>query len=213
MTGTTQRTAFGPLTIEYDDRVLRPRDWTRAQSAWAAELLTTLPPGGVLELCSGAGHIGLLAVAGTDRRLLQVDADAVACGFARANADRARNAGDGWSVEVRHGWLEEALEPQERFVLVIADPPWVTSVDTARHPQDPITAIDGGPDGLVVVRSSLAVTGRHLAHDGAALLQVGDAAQARRVDEHLRRTPGLALRTVEIRTVEGGALMHLVRRV
>ena len=50
------------LEISYDQRVLEPRPWTAAQSRWASSLFRVLPPGPVLELCAGAGHIGLLAV-------------------------------------------------------------------------------------------------------------------------------------------------------
>ena len=82
----TEHLAFGTLTIAYDDRVLRPREWTAAQSDWAADLMTAAPGGTVLELCAGAGHIGLLAVASSGRRLLCVDANPVACDYARANA-------------------------------------------------------------------------------------------------------------------------------
>ncbi|MBI2244007.1 MAG: methyltransferase, partial [Nocardioides sp.] len=56
---------FGPLRITFDGRVLRPRPWTAAQSEWAAEILADAPAGPVLELCAGAGQIGLLAVAGS----------------------------------------------------------------------------------------------------------------------------------------------------
>ena len=52
---------FGGLQITFDSRLLSPRPWTQAQSRWAASLLPNLPPGDVLELCSGAGQIGLLA--------------------------------------------------------------------------------------------------------------------------------------------------------
>ena len=104
-------TAFGELDIAYDDRVLEPREWTAAQSGWAAELMTVAPGGPVLELCAGAGHIGLLAVAASGRRLLCVDANPVACDYARANADAAGLAD---LVEVREGRLEEALAPEER---------------------------------------------------------------------------------------------------
>ena len=59
----TVRTAeYGPLSIAYDHRVLEPRPWTAAQSRWVSALLESAPPGPVLEICSGAGHIGLLAV-------------------------------------------------------------------------------------------------------------------------------------------------------
>lgn len=205
--GTTRVITFGHLEIEYDERVLEPRPWTARQSAWAAELLAGLPAGDVLELCAGAGHIGLLAVARTGRRLVQVDADETACGFARLNAARA-----GVPVEVRHGWLEEALSSEERFVLVIADPPWVPSADTTHHPADPLTAIDGGTDGLDVVRSSLAVIGRHLAPGGAALLQVGNSGQAEGVAAYVEQTPSLGLRAVDHRTYQDGAVVHLTRR-
>ena len=207
MTETTQRMTFGHLTIDFDHRVLEPRPWTEAQSAWAAELLGELAPGVVLEICAGAGHIGLLAVAGTSRHLVQVDANETACDFARSNAARA-----GCAVEVRHGRMEEALRPDERFALVIADPPWVPSDQTSRHPDDPLSAIDGGDDGLDVVRTCLAVIGRHLAQAGAAVLQVGDVAQAEAVTEYVDAHPDLDLRTVTHRTADGGALVHLARR-
>ena len=46
---TTPRTIrLGRLDFAYDDRVLRPRAWTAAQSQWAAELLVDAPAGPVL---------------------------------------------------------------------------------------------------------------------------------------------------------------------
>ena len=77
---------LGGLDIAYDGRVLRPRAWTAAQSEWAADLLAVAPDGPVLELCTGAGHIGLLAIHGSARRLVAVDADPIACDYAGANA-------------------------------------------------------------------------------------------------------------------------------
>jgi methylase of polypeptide subunit release factors len=212
VTDRTHVTSFGHLQVEFDDRVLRPRDWTRQQSAWAAELLEQLPDGDVLELCAGVGHIGLLTIAGTSRHLVQVDADGTASWFAQVNASRAGAATAAWSVEVRHGWLEEALKPDERFALVIADPPWVRSDDTSRHPEDPLSAIDGGSDGLDGARSCLEVTGRHLLPGGAAVLQVGDRAQAEAVAAYVDRRPALGLQVVEHRVAEAGALVHLSRR-
>ena len=66
---------FGSLTIGYDEQVLEPRPWVLLQSQWARELLEDAPPGPVLELCTGAGHIGLVAVVGNDRTLVAVDAN------------------------------------------------------------------------------------------------------------------------------------------
>ena len=207
----TQWTTFGHLEIEYDADVLQPRSWTEHQSQWAAELLGGLPAGDVLELCAGVGHIGLLAVSGTSRHLVQVDAGERACELARANAVRNRGVEPAWSVEVRHGDLEEALGPDERFALVIADPPWVRSDRITDHPDDPHTAIDGGDDGLDLVRACLDVIGRHLAADGAAVLQVGDREQTESVAEYVDERPHLGLKVVARRVLDDGALVHLAR--
>ena len=203
----TEHLAFGPLTIAFDERVLRPREWTAAQSAWAAELMTTAPDGPGLELCSGAGHIGLLAVLLSARPLVCVDASSVACDSARANAAAAGIAD---RVEVREGRLEEAVRDDERFPVVIADPPWVPAAETAQFPEDPVTAIDGGSDGLDVARAVLAVIDRHLAPGGSAVLQLGTTAQV----DVLKAEPCLAegrLTVVEVREEERGVLARLDR--
>lgn len=166
---------FGPITVEHDPRVLRPRPWTRLQSEWAAELARDLPPGPLLELCTGAGQIGLLAAVLAGRPLVAVDADPVACSFARRNAVRAGVAD---RVEVREGDLRDAVRAGEEFALVVADPPWVTSAEVGRYPADPLLAIDGGADGLAVARTCLEVAAAHLVDGGGALVQLGDDAQA-----------------------------------
>jgi len=166
---------FGPLRIGFDHRVLRPRSWTHAQSVWAQELLAELPDGPVLELCAGVGQIGLAAVAGSHRHLVAVDCSEVAVRYAEQNAVAA---GLDDNVTVRHGTVEESLETSERFVLVIADPPWVPTDAVADHPQDPVLAIDGGTSGLVMARRCLDVARAHLAPGGVVLLQLGTAEQA-----------------------------------
>jgi release factor glutamine methyltransferase len=201
----TELVAFGPLTVAFDGRVIRPRPWTVLQSEWAAALLEQLGPGDVLEICAGAGHIGLLGTAASDRRLVQVDADEVACGYARRNADHAGRAG---LVEVRHGLMDDVLGRDERFALVIADPPWVASAEVGHHPEDPLTAIDGGSDGLDLVRTCLRLMGAHLLPGGAGLLQVGPG-QVAAVEQHVTATPALGLEVVEHRLAEDGAVVRL----
>lgn len=202
---TTQPQAidFDGLRIEYDARVLEPRPWTAEQSRWAAELIRGAAPGPVLELCSGAGHIGLLAVTLAPRPLVCVDADPVACGYLRRNAEAA-----GVAVDVREGRMDQVLEEHERFPVVIADPPWVPSAEVGTFPEDPTTAIDGGEDGLALVRACLEVIGEHLAPGGAALLQVGPDGQAGRVAE---LAPSYGLVPAEVRGYERGAVVRLDR--
>lgn len=172
---TTATVDFGPLRIAYDERVLRPRPWVALQSRWAAELLADAEDGPVLELCSGAGHIGLLVASLTGRRLVAVDLNPAACHFTRLNADAADLTD---AVEVREGRLEDAVADDERFVLVVADPPWVTSDEVGRFPEDPLLAIDGGTDGLAVARACLDASAGHVVAGGSVLLQLGTDAQA-----------------------------------
>ncbi len=175
MTAGPETVDFAGLQIAFDHRVLRPREWTAHQSVWAAELLPRAPAGDVLELCCGAGHIGLLAVRDSDRRLLCVDLNPAAVELTRANAERAGMAD---RVGVRQGRISEVLEPDERFAVIIADPPWVPRAQTSRFPDDPTLAIDGGDDGLAVVRECLDAILQHLAPGGVALLQLGTLQQA-----------------------------------
>ncbi len=171
-------TRIDGLVVEYDDRVLEPRPWTALQSRWAVELLEAADPGPVLELCTGAGHIGLLVAAATDRALVAVDLDPVACAFARHNAE---GAGLAHRVEVRESPLATAPRPGEEFALVLADPPWVPSADIGRFPDDPATAIDGGPAGLDVAHACVEVAATCLVPGGSLLLQLGTPAQADQV--------------------------------
>jgi release factor glutamine methyltransferase len=203
-TATPETLDFDGLEISFDDRLLRPRPWTAAQSRWAAELLPTLPAGPVLELCSGAGQIGLRAVVTSERRLVCVDIDPVAASYTVRNA---RAAGLGDRVQTRTGPMEHVLEEAEQFPLVIADPPWVPRADTGRFPEDPLRAIDGGDDGMAVISLCVTAITEHLAPYGVALLQLGTAAQATAVGRLLE---GSRVRAGELREYgERGVLLRL----
>jgi release factor glutamine methyltransferase len=198
---------FCGLAIAYDERVLEPRAWTADQSRWAAELMEAAPGGPVLELCCGAGHIGLLATAltppGARRHLVAVDLNSAAVALTEANADAAGLSG--W-IEVREGDMVDVLGSDEVFSVVVADPPWVPAAETERFPDDPLLAIDGGADGLTVARRCLQVIHSHLDPDGVAVLQLGTLHQCDELD-----MTSYGLRVTEVRTCERGVLVGLRR--
>lgn len=198
---------FGGLDIAFDDRVLRPRGWTLAQSQWAAALLASAPPGPVLELFAGAGHIGLAAVVGTGRELVMVDLNPAAVELARRNVEVAAMASQ---VTVREGRIDEVLRPDEQFAVIVADPPWVPSGDVEEFPDDPTIAIDGGDDGLDLARTCCEVVARHLAPGGRAILQIGTVGQADAIERHVLDT-GVSLTRGETRVFDRGVLVELVR--
>ena len=160
---------FGPIVVTYDGHVLEPRPWTLAQAEWAAELSVDVPAGPILELCCGAGHIGLAAARLTGRDIVQVDVDGRACALARTNAARNALAAH---VEVRQGQLDAAVGAGERFPLILADPPYVPTGQVDHFRDDPVLAIDGGRDGLDVVERCLRVAADHLVEGGAMVLQL-----------------------------------------
>lgn len=200
-----QRTRpFGHLQIAYDDRVLRPRSWTTLQSLWAADLLGEASGGRILELCAGAGHIGLLAASLSGASLSCVDIDPHACEFARLNA---YSAGLTDRVDIRCAPLEQAMRAGEAFDLVIADPPWVMREEIGSFPEDPELAIDGGADGLDVARACL-VHARPAVVPGASMLvQLGDESQADRLVEGASVT---GWRGDEVRRGARGVVVRLI---
>ena len=201
---TTTTVDFGPLRIAYDDRVLAPRPWTIEQSRWAAELAKQAPEGRLLELCCGAGQIGLATISAVRRRLVCVDSDPVACEYTRLNADVA---GLGGLLEIRTGPFEAVLLPDELFAGIIADPPWVPRAEVGRYPDDPVKAIDGGPDGLEPTRACVRVAADHLMPGGFTVLQVGTREQVDRIGAELDER----LRVGEVREFERGVLARLDR--
>lgn len=201
--------AFGPLLVRYDERVLTPRPWTLLQSRWAAELAGDAPPGPILELCAGAGQIGLAAAVLSGRDLVQVEADPVAAEYARSNAAAA---GWGARVQVRNAPMQTAMTAGERFPIIVADPPYLPTADVQRWPADPVTAIDGGPDGLELTRVCLQVAAGHLTAGGSLLLQVAGEAQAEAVTELLGSSPRPELVAVQTRHHDPERAVVLLRR-
>lgn len=199
----TREVDFEGLRIRTDPDVLMPRDWTAAQAHWAADLSRTRPDGPLLEVCAGAGHLGLLAARLTGRRLVAVDLNPVAGSLIEQNADLAD-----LEVDVRLGDMGSVLGPDEYFQIMILDPPWVRSGELEGFPEDPVLAIDGGSDGLRLVRACTGVVAAHLAPEGAAVLQVGpDQADGTRAV--IDQTPGLVVR--KVRDYPRGCLLHLER--
>jgi methylase of polypeptide subunit release factors len=203
---TPRCTAFGPLTIGYDESVLAPRPWTYMQSTRAAGHLEHAPDGPIVELHCGAGHIGQATAALSGRTLVQIDDSSAACAWALRNARR-----NGLDVAVVQADITSSPLRAGRGALVLADPPYVPSAETQRFPDDPAHAIDGGDDGLEGFRTCLPSASRVLRAGGMVVLQVRGAEQADEVAT-LASSMALGLQPVDvIATSPTRALLELVR--
>lgn len=197
---------FGPLTIEFDDRVLRPRPWTFAQVGWARQAALEADEGRILELCAGVGHIGLATAVLSHRQVLQIDRCSVACELARLNALRA---GRHHQVEIRCAALDEVDLRGERFPVVIADPPYVPTTRIGEYPADPVGAIDGGADGLRGIRCSLDLAASQVTDGGTVILQVAGGDQ---IEAAVRIGRGVGLTATSSRMIgHHGGLVEFVR--
>jgi hypothetical protein len=98
------------------------------------------------------------------------------------------------TVSQRCRTVDRVLAPGERFGVVLADPAYIPS-QVARFPEDPLLAIDGGPDGLVSIRGFPQLAAAHLAGDGVLILEARGRRQIMQTSAWLEEpgAPALAL--------------------
>jgi release factor glutamine methyltransferase len=170
-----EREFFGIL-LRVDKRVLIPRPDTERLVEVALERTRTRSMlGAALDLCTGSGCVAIAfararptwSVAGVD---VSPDALAVA-------GDNAHRTGAVRNLRLLEGSLFEPV-PGERFDLITANPPYIPSRELAELPLDvrgfePHLALDGGADGLDLVREIASQAPRHLAPGGLLALEIG----------------------------------------
>lgn len=147
----------------------------------------------VLEIGTGSGAIAVsVAKDKPQARVLAVDINPIALQTAESNAEAA---GVSQSVELAASDLFQGLAPDRRFHVICSNPPYVPTGEIARlEPEirqyEPLQALDGGDDGLDVIRQIAAGAKNHLLPGGALILEFGDG-QANAVKEILSREGGL----------------------
>jgi release factor glutamine methyltransferase len=129
----------------------------------------------VLDLCTGSGCVAItLARERPTTLVFAADVNADALAVARENALRL----GAYNVAFRHGDLFGAVDPALRFDLVTANPPYIANAEIdGLEPEvrdhEPRLALEGGGDGLDVVRRLVAEAPRHLATSGKLAIEVG----------------------------------------
>ncbi|KJK35784.1 SAM-dependent methyltransferase [Streptomyces variegatus] len=182
---------FGGLRIAVAPGVFVPRRRTE----FLVEQALARAPGAavVVDLCCGSGAVGAaLAAALGDVELHAADIDPAAVRCARGNIAAAGG-------RVHQGDLFEALPAtlRGRVGILAANVPYVPSDEIGLLPQEardhePLVALDGGTDGLDVLRRVAAEAPRWLAPGGCVLVETSRH-QAPAAVEVFERT-GLAAR-------------------
>jgi release factor glutamine methyltransferase len=164
---------FRSLELAVDGRVLVPRPDTEATVDAA---LAHLPPDGtgrIVDVGTGSGAIALALK--KERPALEVyavDRSADAAAVARANAEKL-----GLAVTIVEGDLLAPVAAQAPFALVVSNPPYIPSSEIAtlapEVQKEPRAALDGGADGLAIIRRLVADAPPLLAGGAALVLEVG----------------------------------------
>lgn len=159
-----QRLRLGPGVF-----VPRPRSEFLVDAA--AEALE--PTGVLLDLCSGCGAIGLAVASRVPAPVHLGELDPVARSWAAVNAAGRAQV---HAADLFDG-VPDALRRTVTVITVVA--PYVPSDEVALLPHEardhePLRALDGGDDGLDVLRRITAAAGQWLAPNGVLLAEVGE---------------------------------------
>jgi release factor glutamine methyltransferase len=172
----TGRRGFWTIELEVTPAVLIPRPETELLVELALAWLPEQGPVRVADLGTGSGAVALaLASERPDWEILATDASAEALAVARRNAERLGLHG----VSFRLGDWTRALHPDERFLAILSNPPYVAEGDPhlaqGDLPWEPRSALVGGPDGLDAIRRLATGAVGHLAPGGRLLVEHGAA--------------------------------------
>jgi release factor glutamine methyltransferase len=164
----TGRLQFCGQTLHVAPGVYVPRPQSEELAHRAAKLV---PDGGrAVDLCTGAGAVAAhLTARVPSAMIVGVDIDVRAAVCARDNGIRAVVAD-----------LDGPLRPDRGFDVVTAVAPYVPTDSLPFLPADvqryePRLALDGGQDGLDLVRRIVAAAGRLLRPGGWLLIELGGA--------------------------------------
>ena len=169
---TGEREFYG-RTFKVTPAVLIPRPETELLVDLALERIPRAAPARVLDAGTGSGCIAVaIASERSHCKVLALDQSLEALAVARRNAVELRV---GNVAFLQSDWFS-ALG-RERFDVVVSNPPYVAKSDP--HLQDgdaryePLTALDGGAEGLDAIRRIVPEAGPHLIADGWLLFEHG----------------------------------------
>jgi len=196
----TGKRAFFGMMFDVDNSVLIPRPETEGLVERVLAIATGGWMGGsplIADVGTGSGCIAVaLAVRLPGARLLACDTSAAALAVARRNTDR-HNV----SARVRFVPGDLLSGVNDQLDVIVSNPPYIASAaigglapEIARY--EPRSALDGGPDGLDVIRRLVAQAPARLRSGGAMILEIGEGQGSAVLEMARAAFPGAAV-TVE----------------
>ena len=168
---------FWSLEFRADGRALVPRPETEHLVEAALSRVPAEAEAELLDLCTGSGIVA--AVLARERPMAAVTATDISADALSLAEENLQHLGLNDRVSLLQGDLFQPLgPPRARFDLVTANPPYISEdelkkLDGEVRDHEPLAALDGGPDGLDVVRRILEGAAAWLSPGGWLLMEVG----------------------------------------
>ena len=173
----TNEAWLGTYAFYVDERVIVPRSFiaeliAQQFSPWVEDPYAV---SNILELCTGSGCLSIMMADVFPNALVDaVDISTDALAVAERN--------------IRHYQLEGRVNPIssdlyenvpfKKYDMIITNPPYVNSASMASLPQEylsePQIALDGGADGMDLVRKIVAGAAERLTPDGILMVEIGN---------------------------------------
>ena len=172
---------FFLLEFEVTPAVLIPRLETETLVAEAVKRLKSLSAARVLDIGTGSGCIAVtIAHRHKSAEVTAADISAEALEVARRNAARH---GVAERIRFLHGDLFAPLRADERYDVIVSNPPYVSQPDWEQLPlhvraHEPRLALEGGPDGFAVLDRLIREAAGRLVPGGHLLLEIGAGQEA-----------------------------------
>lgn len=166
---------FFSLDFQVTSDVLIPRPDTETLVMAALDAAKTMSQPKILDLCTGSGCVAIAVARNCPgAQVTATDLSPAALAVAQENVAKHKLEG---RVQLSEGDLFAALAEDSQFDVIVSNPPYIATAELESLAQDirkyePRQALDGGTEGLNILRRIIREASRHLVKGGRVFLEI-----------------------------------------